>query len=154
LPILEEERPAGWDSIFFSHTFHEIVNYFPFRGIRTRRHKYTQHLFPELTMPLPSDLWASPTWQGVRSRGLTKMGARATEAVLHHQPEELYDIERDPAEAHNLAGSAEHANVLAELRKRVAEFREKTSDPWGEYFTRIETPPPPLSEVPGSASSA
>src|SRR5215472_15313770 len=36
LPILEQENPAGRDQFFFSHTFHEVNNYYPFRGVRTR----------------------------------------------------------------------------------------------------------------------
>ena len=141
LPVLEQERPQGWDSAFFSHTNHEIVNHFPFRGVRTSQYKYTKVLFPELTMPLPSDLWRSPTWQGTRWRKLDKMGRRSTEAVLHHSDEELYDIENDPAESKNLASSPAHASVLAELRKRVEDFRRNTKDPWLRYFERIHEAP-------------
>jgi N-sulfoglucosamine sulfohydrolase len=146
LPILNQERPAGWDAVFTSHTFHEVVNYFPWRGVRTRKYKYTKFLFPELSMPLPSDLWDSPTWQGVRARGLERMGARAVQAVLHHAPEELYDVENDPTESRNLAALPKHASVLEDLRRRVREFREETSDPWLEYFDRIETQPAPLAQ--------
>jgi N-sulfoglucosamine sulfohydrolase len=141
LPILQQERPSGWDAVVYSHTFHEVVNYFPWRGIRTRQYKYTKFLFPELTMPLPSDLWDSPTWQGLRRRGLERMGARAVEAVLHHTPEELYDIDKDPNETRNLAGLPDYAAILAELRKRVHRFRDETSDPWLAYFDRVESPP-------------
>jgi N-sulfoglucosamine sulfohydrolase len=144
LPILEQERPSGWDEICFSHTFHEIVNYFPFRGIRTRQYKYTQVLFPELTMPLPSDLWSSPTWQGMRWRKLASMGQRATRGVLHHAGEELYDIGADPTETRNLAKSPQHAGALNELREKVRRFRQETSDPWLGYFERIERPAQPL----------
>ena len=145
LPVLEQERPDGWDEIFFSHTFHEIVNYFPFRGIRTSKYKYTKPLHPELTMPLPSDLWKSPTWGGVRARGLEKMGERRTQDVLHHSEEELYDVVADPMETNNLAGSRTHENVLAELRDKVTDFRRETKDPWLGYFERVEAPPEPLT---------
>ena len=141
LPILEEEEPEGWDRHFYSHTFHEIVNFFPWRGVRTRQYKYTTFLFPELEMPLPSDLWASPTWQGARSRGTDAFGERSARAMLKHAPEELYDIESDPMETRNLAGSAAHQAVLAELREEVRSFREHTKDPWLRYFDRISQPP-------------
>jgi N-sulfoglucosamine sulfohydrolase len=144
LPILEQENPEGWDAIFFSHTFHEVVNYYPFRGIRTRQYKYTKILFSELMMPLPSDLWQSPTWEGVRSRQLEKMGLRVTENVLHHQGEELYDIVEDPTETRNLAGLPQHAATLEDLRGKVREFRRQTNDTWLDYFDRIEAPPKPL----------
>ena len=47
-------------------------------------------------------------------------------------------------ETRNLAGSARHAGVLAELRAKVDAFREETGDPWLGYFRRIESPPEPL----------
>ena len=102
-------------------------------------------------MPLPSDLWRSPSWQGTRWRKLDKMGRRSTEAVLHHSDEEPYDIENDPAESKNLAGSPAHASVLAELRKKVEGFRRDTKDPWLRYFERIHEAP---SAPAGSGSSS
>ena len=139
VPILGEESGAGRDEHYYSHTFHEIVNFFPWRGVRTRRFKYTKFLYPELEMPLPSDLWGSPTWQGVRSRQSKTVGIRRTRNMLHHAPEELYDIEADPMETTNLAGSARHQAVLSELREKVAKFREDTGDPWLRYFNRIKS---------------
>ena len=141
MPILEKTNPEDRNSIFFSHTFHEIVNYYPFRGVRTRQYKYTKTLFPRLTMPLPSDLWDSPSWQGVRRRRLDRMGRRSTDAVLHHGAEELYDIDHDPTESINLAGRPEYASTLASLRDQVDQFRRETGDPWLGYFERIGRPP-------------
>ena len=141
MPILEQTDPADRDSVFFSHTFHEIVNYYPFRGVRTRKYKYTKALFPELTMPLPSDLWDSPTWQGTQWRRLRNMGRRSTEAVVHHAAEELYDIEADPMESTNLAEQSAYAGTLARLRGQVDQFRRETGDPWLGYFERIGRPP-------------
>lgn len=128
LPILEQETPAGRDQFFFSHTFHEINNYYPMRGLRTRRYKYIKFLFPELEMPLPSDLFYSTTWQGIQSRGDAVMGRRSTQSVLRHASEELYELAKDPYETSNIASSS--PDVLADMRKRVKEFRQTTADPW------------------------
>ena len=130
LPILEEESPAGRDEIFFSHTFHEINNYYPMRGIRTRRYKYIRFLYPELEMPMPSDLFDSPTWQSIRRGNLPMMGLRKTAAVLRHRHEELYDLEKDPWETTDLSISPSHAGILKELRAKVQQFRQDTKDPW------------------------
>ena len=64
--------------------------------------------------------------------------------MLHHAPEELYDIVADPMETTNLAGSAAHQAVLSELREKVAKFRADTEDPWLRYFNRIESVAEPL----------
>lgn len=132
LPILEQETPAGWDEVFLSHTFHEVINYYPGRGIRTRSHKYVRNLFSELLYPLPSDLFGSPTWQGVLKRKDAMMGRRPVETFLKHSPEELYDLEKDPEELRNVADSPEYAEVLATCRKKVDEMQQRTNDPWWE----------------------
>ncbi|MBM3738287.1 MAG: sulfatase, partial [Acidobacteria bacterium] len=93
MPILEQENPSGRDSVFFSHTFHEITMYYPVRGIRNRQYKYMRNLFPELEFPHASDLWASATWQSVLRAGENgKIGQRTAAAYLHRKGEELYDI--------------------------------------------------------------
>jgi N-sulfoglucosamine sulfohydrolase len=130
LPILDQETPAGRDEFFFSHTFHEINNYYPLRGIRTRTHKYVRFLYPELQMPIPSDLFASTSWQGTLKRRDVMMGQRRTAAILHHGAEELYNLESDPNETANIAGSPEAGNLLAPFREQVRQFRSTTADPW------------------------
>ena len=39
-------------------------------------------------------------------------------------------MEKDPNELKNLADSAAHAKVLAEMRKKVRDWQTKTADPW------------------------
>ncbi len=111
------DQAAAREEVFFSHTFHEINNYYPFRGVRTRRWKYVKVLFPELEMPLPTDLFGSATWQAMRGR-----------ASLRHAADELYDLERDPLETVNVA--AQNEAVLRDLKAKVQEFRRRTKDPW------------------------
>jgi N-sulfoglucosamine sulfohydrolase len=131
LPILEQENPAGWDEVHFSHTFHEITMYYPMRGVRTRQFKYVRNLFPELEYPHASDLWASATWQSILKAGeRTYVGRRSVGKYLHRTGEELYDITKDPDEVNNLAGSAQYGATLAALRKQVHEYRAATHDPW------------------------
>ena len=130
VPILDEVHPPGWDETFFSHTFHEVTNYYPYRALRGRRYKYVRNLFPELTTPLPSDLWASPTWQAVRDEGMTRMGQRLTEGFLHQAAEALFDIEADPAESTNRIHEPALQDVAAAMRNKVRRFRTDTDDPW------------------------
>ena len=129
LPVLEQENPAGWDEVHFSHTYHEITMYYPMRGMRTKRYKYIRNLFPELEFPFASDLWASATWQSVKSGG-GKLGKRPIEAYLHREGEELYDIQNDPDEVANLAGLAAHQKTLVAMRAEVHAWRKRTRDPW------------------------
>lgn len=130
MPILDEAHPEGWDETFFSHTFHEVTNYYPYRVLRGRKYKYVRNLYPELTTPLPSDLWASPTWQAVRNENIEMMGKRPTQNFLHQSAEALFDIENDPMESTNLIDDASLADVAEEMRQKVRAFRRETDDPW------------------------
>ncbi len=130
LPVLDEEKPQGWDVVYGSHQFHEITMYYPMRCIRTRTHKYIVNIADPLEFPSASDLWGSLTWQGVLKRGDKMMGERSVEAFLHRPHEELYDITADPHELKNLAGDPKSAEVLADFRKQMRSWQEKTKDPW------------------------
>jgi len=130
LPILDQPNPPGWDETFASHQFHEITMYYPTRSIQTRKYKYIVNLAHKLDFPFASDLWASPTWQGILKRGDKMMGQRSVLDYLHRPKEELYETESDPNELKNLAGSASHAAVLLDLRGRVRAWQRATNDPW------------------------
>jgi N-sulfoglucosamine sulfohydrolase len=130
LGILEEESPKGWDTVYASHTFHEVTMYFPMRAVRTRTHKYIRNLAHRLDYPFASDLYNSPTWQGVLKRGDTLLGKRTVEQYILRPAEELYDLQTDPNELKNLVGDASHAKTLSELRKTLRAWQERTADPW------------------------
>lgn len=132
LPILDQTEPAGWDRTFFSHCFHEVTNYFPYRVVRERRLKYVRHLAPDLSLPLASDLFDSPTWQAVLHRRLDTMGVRETAKVLRHAPEELYDLDLDPHETTNLIDDPRFVNDVDRMRRELTELRSRTHDPWLE----------------------
>ncbi len=152
LPILGQPHPEGWDETYFSHTFHEVTNYFPYRVLRGRRYKYVRTLFPELTMPLPSDLWASPTWRAVRDRGITMLGRRPTLRCLHHDAEALFDLDLDPVEAENRIGDPTLTGIAAQMRAKVQAFRQVTRDPWilaSEQAGEVFEPRVPASGLPG-----
>ena len=134
MPILGQSNSAGWDRVYFSHTFHEVIDYYPMRGVRTREYKYIHNLFPHATYPHATDLWASLTWQSILRQGPgAKVGKRPVERYLHRDTEELYDLRSDPDEVVNLAASREHAAVLKGLREDTEQFRRTTGDPWGKH---------------------
>jgi len=130
LPVLEDEKPKGWDTIYGSHQMHEVTMYYPMRMVRTRTHKYILNLAHGLEYPFASDLWESASWQGILKRGDKTMGERRVESFIHRPREELYDLTKDPNELKNLASDPAHAKVLEELRTRVKDWQTQTKDPW------------------------
>lgn len=132
-PILEQSDPPGWDRTFYSHTFHGVCEYYPYRVVRERRFKYIRFLAHPLPMPLASDLFDSATWQRMVDDARPDMGVRRTRDVLRHAPEELYDLENDPHETTNLIDRPEYAAEAERLRAAVREMRESSKDPWLEF---------------------
>ncbi len=65
--------------IYFSHTFHEITNYYPMRGIRLGRFKLIHNLAFPLPFPFASDLYNSPTWQTIETSKRSHMGLRSVD---------------------------------------------------------------------------
>jgi N-sulfoglucosamine sulfohydrolase len=104
------------------------------RSVQTRQYKYIVNLAHKLDYPFASDLWASPTWQGVLKRGDTMMGQRRVADYLQRPKEELYDTTHDPGELKNLAGDPAHAETLRDLRNRVRNWQRATDDPWAILY--------------------
>ncbi|MGH7199485.1 MAG: sulfatase family protein, partial [Planctomycetaceae bacterium] len=135
LSVLDEEHPDGWDETCLSHTFHEITMYYPMRSIISGKYKYIFNIAHPLEYPFASDLYASPTWQGVLERGDEMYGKRTVYAYLHRQRDELYDLEKDPHEINNLANDAKHAEKLKELQAKLKQWMKETNDPWHSKWT-------------------
>ena len=130
LPIIEASRP-GWDTVYASHTFHEIQMYYPMRVVRERRYKLIWNIAHPLPYPFASDLWAAPSWQAQFKQGMDAPYGQKTVAEYIHRPEfELFDLEKDPHEARNLAAKPEHARLLEEMKKKLKEFQRRTQDAW------------------------
>ncbi len=130
LPAALGEPLPDRDEIFASHTFHEVTMYYPMRVIRTRKYKLIRNLAAPLPFPFASDLWASRTWQAVLARGLDHYGKRSMAATLRHAPVELYDLEADPDEIHNLADDPARAGLRQELEAKLKDWQKATRDPW------------------------
>jgi N-sulfoglucosamine sulfohydrolase len=131
LSILDQENANGWDEVYASHTFHEVTMYYPMRVVRSGRYKLIWNITHELPFPFASDLFNSATWQDSLKRGEDFMYGKRTIRALTQRPEfELYDLEADADEIHNLADDEKHRERLAELKERLREFQQRTGDPW------------------------
>ena len=136
LPILSstEELQTDWDKVYGSHTFHEITNYWPTRFVRTRRYKYHRNLAWRLDFPMAADIYGSLAWEDVRNSEDRTVGGRRLRDYFFRPPEELYDLEADPREVHNLVekakGDETTGEVLRDLRAKLEAWQRRTEDPW------------------------
>lgn len=130
LSAIADASAEDRDEVFLSHTFHEITMYYPVRVLRERRYKLIWNIAHGLPFPFASDLYRSETWQGVLERGDTHYAKREVDAYIHRAQFELYDLENDPDEIHNLADSPEHADRIAQMKAKLKSYQKKTDDPW------------------------
>ena len=131
IPILGNPDAEHWDTLFASHTFHEIQMYYPMRVVRDKQYKLIWNIAHPLPYPFASDLWVSSSWRAQYQQGPDAMYGQRTVAQYIQRPQfELYDMQRDPDEAVNLAADPEYADVLKQYQEKLKAFQKQTEDPW------------------------
>ncbi|HBJ38808.1 MAG TPA: heparan N-sulfatase [Planctomycetaceae bacterium] len=131
LSVLGNPDAKHWETIFASHTFHEIQMYYPMRVVRDDSYKLIWNIASGLPYPFASDLWAASSWQAQYRKGLdAPYGQRTVGQYIHRPKFELYDIRNDPNETTNLADSPGHADVLSRYQEKLKAFQKEMDDPW------------------------
>ncbi len=128
--IIANEDLENWNSIYASHTFHEITMYYPMRVVREGRYKLIWNAAYRLEYPFASDLFVSSTWQSAKRSGDGEFGGRTIEEFLFRPEFELFDLEVDPNEFNNLSDKKEYKEILDSMIEELQEWQLSTSDPW------------------------
>jgi N-sulfoglucosamine sulfohydrolase len=104
------------DHVFMEKTFHTA--YEPMRGIRTARYKLIVNLEVDIAINVPTDIQHSPIYPAMM------------DDITRHRPHiELYDLESDPLEKHNLAGLPRAAETERDLKQALLKWMRETDDP-------------------------
>lgn len=142
--LLNDEKKHAREFIFFERERHANVRAgsvgYPARAVRDSRHLYIRNFAP--------DRWPAgdPDFAGVMGRFgdvdsgpsknviLTRKDEPGIKplfdaAFAKRPPEELYDIQADPAQMKNLIADPNLAQTLARLRDRLAAWMKETADP-------------------------
>ncbi len=131
LSILGDPGATHWETIFASHTFHEIQMYYPMRVVRDKKYKLIWNIAHQLPYPFASDLWAASSWQAQFIKGEdAPYGQKTVGEYIHRAKFELYDIEKDPNETKNLAEDPEFYTVLRSYQEKLKAHQKKLQDPW------------------------
>ncbi len=106
------------------------------RCIRTKRFKYIRNFYPERPYT-QLNRYKETSYPGLRLLRRLKHQDQLTEAQAHFmadtRPEhELYDLQNDPHEIHNLAGSKKHQITLHALQAKLDQWIETTDDKGAE----------------------
>ncbi|MCB1229258.1 MAG: sulfatase [Verrucomicrobiae bacterium] len=131
LPILGQPKAEHWETIFASHTFHEIQMYYPMRVVRDKEWKLIWNIAHELPYPFASDLWAASSWQAQYQKSLdAPYGQKTVGEYIQRPAFELYHISEDPHEAKNLASDPKYSDVLRQYQEKLKAMQKKYGDPW------------------------
>lgn len=109
------------------------MNEYPMRSVQADRWKYIRNLSPEADFTTHIDKGVAVDgagyWASWKRRAETDPTAAAVvERYYHRAAEELYDLEADPLEEHNLVADPQHAKTLAELRGAVDGWMNENGD--------------------------
>ena len=131
IPILGKPEAAHWETIFASHTFHEIQMYYPMRVVRDSEYKLIWNIAHGLPYPFASDLWVASSWQAQYRDSLeAPYGQKTVGEYIHRPAFELYHVATDPDEAKNLSADPAHAKTLAKYQKKLKQMQKDFKDPW------------------------
>ena len=105
------------EAVFAEKTHHTY--YDPKRCIRTERFKYIRNF--EATSP--EDTCIELIGRPIYTDNLDKL------RVFPQDPEELYDLQADPQEQHNLSDDADFIEVKKEMIRKLGHWMKQTNDP-------------------------
>jgi N-sulfoglucosamine sulfohydrolase len=134
LKVLKGPAQSHREYIFATHTGDRQWNRNPARCIRTARYKLILNLAPEITYTTHIDLakdhdGGREYWPSWEAQARTDRRALAViDRYRNHPKEEFYDLLTDPYEIHNLIGDQRYADIIADLRARLAEWRKQQGD--------------------------
>lgn len=124
LPVLLGSSQQHRERIFATHSGDLLMNVYLSRSVRTHRHKLIWNPHPEFAFTSYIDLLLRATsgdyFKEWMEAAKTNPEANAIVSRYYARPEyELFDLQQDPDELTNLAGTAELANVESELRSEL-----------------------------------
>jgi N-sulfoglucosamine sulfohydrolase len=133
-PVLKGANNTGREYVYATHTGDRLMNRAPARMVRTTKYKYILNLAPEILYTTHIDKakdhdGGREYWDSWRAKSFTDEHAAAILWRYHNRPkEELYDIESDPHELHNLAADPNYSTLLEQYRQKLAEWRKQQND--------------------------
>jgi len=138
LPLLENPSQPIREYIFAEAHWHDFEKFT--RAVRSKEFLYIRNFLPEYAKTPPADAVRSPTFEVMREM---RDAGELTEAqmVVFNKPapeEELYDVQDDPYQMHNLANDPEYTGQLEQFRKELAAFQSRTDDVFPEFRTPDE----------------
>jgi N-sulfoglucosamine sulfohydrolase len=132
MPLFGRKSARWREYLFTEFTLHWPETYYPGRALRDSRFKLVHNLLPQRQNPVYDIYLVQQRPKTFTPAELKDVPKQVQEAykIFRHPPEfELYDLQNDPWEFHNLAEESQFAEQLARLKKRLNEWQEEMNDP-------------------------
>ncbi|MBM3740044.1 MAG: sulfatase [Acidobacteria bacterium] len=116
------------EAVFSERNWHD--NFDPIRAVRTQKHKLIFNAAPHFPYRPAWDLADSPSWRSIHEEARRgRLTPQQRQMLAPSRPViELYDVEADPDEFHNLASSPAHGEVFDEMQRRLSGWMHETYD--------------------------
>ncbi len=132
MPLFNDKSEKWREYLFTEFTLHWPETYYPGRAVRDSRFKLVHNMLPERKNPVYDIYLVQQRPETFTPEELKNAPKQVQEAykIFRQPPEfELYDLQNDPWEFHNLAEDTRYAGQLIHLQKRLAEWQQETNDP-------------------------
>ncbi len=128
LPLLFGGAYQQRTEVFSERNWHD--NFDPIRCVRTRTHKLIFNAAPHFPYRPAVDIASGPSWPAIQRLGRSgKLNPELLSMLDPARPMlELYDLQRDPNEFHNIVSDPAYAAVLRDLRARLSGWMQRTYD--------------------------
>ena len=108
---------SHWESVFASHTFHEIQMYYPMRVVRDGEYKLIWNIAHPLPYPFASDLWAASSFLAQYRKSLSRPMVKKPSASTSIGRNSSFSGSTRILTKQELAYDAKHADTLKLTRR-------------------------------------
>lgn len=132
LPVLRRKKIERRKYLFTEYNVHWPENLYPQRTVRDAQFKLIQNLFYDRENPSYKQYLIDRNPQTITPEDIVDApdSVKYAYKIFQHPPEfELYDLQSDEWEYHNLSENPEYTEVLDRLKEALKDWREKTNDP-------------------------
>lgn len=153
VPVFLGERRDHHEAVYGYYSW-GVMQAYPMRAVRTARYKYIWNIDAQYRYQWPIDTgwWgeqpgpmaftpqSAEEWRWCESwvqKAQSDTKAAEILRMLQFRPkEELYDVENDPNELHNLVGNAEHADALQKIKALLKAWMIQQGDKGDSAYHR------------------
>lgn len=137
-PLLNGRKQTGRDEVFTVFNQTSARNDYPMRCLRTKKLSYIFNAWSDGNTVYQAEGMSGLTFKAMQAAAQTDAKlAERVKFLRHRAPEELYDLESDPNEMHNLIADPKYKNQIAKMRADLLKVMTQTKDPQLAAFRRL-----------------